>query len=152
MWLELDQSGRGRTGDHPDRQPWTARAANSHAVSFAAANSARPTAAATRPPATTRLRPTRSDSCPHTSSVGTNRTMYVAKTSVTRRSRTRSVRGRPRTAGSQVAAEQQREERHRQDQERPAGAFGRLTQVAATARRHWCKVREQAADRRLTAV
>jgi hypothetical protein len=66
----------------PTESPCTARAANSHAVSCAAAKSPSPTAAATRPAAITRLRPTRSDSCPQASRVGTSTIMYVAKTSV----------------------------------------------------------------------
>ena len=54
----------------PTARPCTARAANSHAVVAASANSARPTIATARPPATTGRRPIRSDSWPKTISDG----------------------------------------------------------------------------------
>jgi hypothetical protein len=55
----------------PCATPSVARAANSHAVPVASANSSRPRAAIPSPMAITTRRPSRSESCPKVSSAGT---------------------------------------------------------------------------------
>ena len=140
MWLELDQSGRGRTGDHPDRQALDRSRGEQPRRVLRRGEQRQADGGRHEAPGDHALAPDAVRQLPAHQQRGHEHDHVRREDQGEHGAREPEALAVDRVQRRrQVAAEQQREERHRQDQERPAGAFGHLTQVAATALRHWCK-------------
>ena len=137
--VELHERRGGRAADHSHGEALHRAGGEQPAESSRRAKSASPTVAVASPaerPAGGRAGPTAARTGAAT---GRARARRWRRPASGRRWRSRSALVDGVERRGQIAAEQQREERERQDQEGPAGAFGHLTQSAATALRRASK-------------